>query len=180
MIILFKYYLRFLFIMNIMNIRNINNALIGCHGLLDIYKEDFYQYYLFFPLFFLFLPENLIYLMIITKSIGHFSSDIIFLPFPFPHILLLVSGIIAYKYRTNNVTLNLVQIYLGLHSINNIIKNDINNEKILLLVLGFIFILNNSFLQNNIHELIYNIDSPLTLKKRLFYSLLCAHIRTNY
>ena len=160
-------------------IRKINYSFTFVHGFLDLWIEDFYIYYIFFPLFFLVLPENLIYLMIITKSIGHFSSDIIFLPFPFPPILLLVSGIIAYKYRTNNVTLNLVQIYLGLHSINNIIKNDLNNEKILLLVLGFIFILNNSFLQNNIHELIYNIDSPLTLKKRLFYSLICAHIRVN-
>jgi hypothetical protein len=160
-------------------IRKINYGIVGCHGILDIYKEDFYQYYLFFPLLFLVLPDNFIYFIIIIKSILHFSNDLLFLPPPLSQPLLLTAGIIGYKYRKNHLVLITVQAYLFFHSVYNISRSNLNLEKIFVLFIGFIFIINSSYLLNTIHELIY-IDEPLNLKKRLLYSILCAHIRTNY
>ena len=161
-------------------IQKINYSLIGCHGLTDFFLPDFYKYYIFFPLFFLFLQDNLIYFILITKSILHFSSDLIFLPNPLPYIILSIGIIVGYYYRKNQITLNTVQLYLCFHSGNHIIRNDLNNYKILLLVLGFIFILYNPYLLNSIDSLINNVDEPMNLKKKLFYSLLAAHITTNY
>ena len=161
-------------------IQKINYSLIGCHGLTDFFLPDFYLYYIFFPLFFLFLPDNFIYFIIITKSILHFSSDLIFLPNPLSYIILSIGIIVGYYYRKNQITLNTVQLYLCFHSVNHIIRNDLNHYKILLLVLGFFFILYNSYLLNSIDNLINNIDEPMNLKKKLFYSLLAAHIMTNY
>ena len=160
-------------------IRKINYGIVGCHGILDIYKEDFYQYYLFFPLFFLILPEILINIIIIFKSVIHFSNDLLFLPPPLSQPLLLTAGIIGYKYRKNHLVLITVQAYLFFHSVYNISRSNLNLEKIFVLFIGFIFIINSSYLLNTIHEL-YDIDSKLNLKKKLSYGLLCAHIRTNY
>ena len=159
-------------------IQKINYSIIDFHGLTDFFLPDFYLYYIFFPLFFLFLPDNFIYFIIITKSILHFSSDLIFLPNPLSYIILSTGIIVGYYNRKNKITLNVVKFYLCFHSVNHIIKNDLN--EILLLVLGFFFILNNLYLLNNIHKLIYHIDEPMNLEKKLFYSLLAAHITTNY
>ena len=161
-------------------LRNINYAIVLSHGGLDIFLKDFYIYYIFFPLFFLVLPDNLINIIIVYASIIHFSNDLLFLPPPLPPFFLLGVGIIGYKYRKNHFVLNTVQAYLFFHSVYNISRSNLNLEKIFVLFIGFIFIINSSYLLNTIHSLIYNIDEPINLKKRLLYGLLCAHIRTNY
>ena len=161
-------------------IRKINYGIILSHGAHDIFLKDFYIYYTFFPLLFLILSENLIYLLIVIKSIIHFSNDLSFLPNPFPYMILSTGIIVGYHFRRNKITLNIVQGYLFFHSVYNISLIKLNYIKICVLMISFIITINDSYFTNTIHELIYNTESPMTLKKKLIYSIVCAHIRSHY